>query len=96
MVKESSGVPMVSIGGDQLDPVDGALRQHEQPPSEQGVDSCDSCAASSSQLLASQQDRSTSTIGSGPQHEDPEAVLTMQQHSGITAAVSRAMKRWAG
>lgn len=94
MSNAGSGVPMVSIGGVQFVALTGALRQHEHRDSSQDW-STGSAGAASWQQEVLQQD-STWTISTGVQQEVPAAVLTMQQHRGITAAVSSAMKRDAG
>lgn len=87
---------MVSMGGDQLVPVEGAFRQQEQLESPQGLESSVVSASWDWQHELEQQLGWAWTTGAGPQHDAPDAALTMQQHSGITAAVSRAMMRWAG
>ena len=89
-------MPMLSTGGDQLVPVEGAFRQQEQLESPQEFESSVDASSSAWQHELEQQLAGAWTTGAGPQQDAPEAALTMQQHNGITAAVSRAMKRWAG
>ena len=86
---------MVSMGGVQFVAETGALMQHEHSESSQGC-STGSAGAASWQQEVLQQDCCDWTVSTGVQQEVPAAVLTMQQHRGITAAVSSAMKRDAG
>jgi hypothetical protein len=93
MAKGGRGVPMVSTGGDQCVDVAGAFRQQRQLESVQESVS-DSSLCSAWHCEFEQQDGVSSTATSvGTQQEIPAAALTTQQHTGIAAAMSSAMKR---
>ena len=89
---------MVSTGRVQLVPVEGTFRQQAQPESSHEFEcgEVSSCAVDSWQGVPAQQEAWTWTISTGAQQDDPDALLTMQQHMGMIAAVSRAMNRWTG
>lgn len=83
---------MVSIGGVQSIELTGALRQQPQSASLQGDSSVVSCGWSVWHCWLEQQEVSTMGVASIGSQQAPLA-STMQQHSGIAAAVSRAMNR---